>query len=63
MQNKISWIACSRKPDSDVTVMLFNADADEPVWLGYLDGEQWRYCDGVPAMPSHWAALPEGPQA
>jgi hypothetical protein len=48
-------------PDSDTTVMIFDPTADEPVWLGYFDGEAWRAVDGMQAHPTHWMDLPEGP--
>ncbi|SNT28595.1 hypothetical protein SAMN06265795_12216 [Noviherbaspirillum humi] len=52
-----------QKPDVDTTVLIFNAGANEPVWLGWFDGEIWRYIDGMPAMPSHWTEIPGGPEA
>lgn len=34
----IQWMPVTeRKPDGDTTVLLFNLDAVEPVWLGYRD--------------------------
>jgi hypothetical protein len=50
-------------PDSDETVLIYSRQADEPVWLGYHDGERWRTTDGdvVPDGVTHWAALPAGP--
>ncbi|HEY0843787.1 MAG TPA: DUF551 domain-containing protein [Noviherbaspirillum sp.] len=59
---QITWIpVAQRLPDSDTTVMLFDADANEPVWLGYFGGERWHYVDGMPATPSDWAEMPAGP--
>jgi hypothetical protein len=29
-------------PDADQTVLVHCPDADEPVWLGFHDGECWR---------------------
>ena len=48
-------------PDSDTTVLVFHKDEDEPVGLGFHDGECWRQVDGARAVVSHWAVLPEGP--
>lgn len=61
---QVKWIpVVEQLPDSDTTVMLFDATASEPVWLGYFDGERWRYVDGIPSFPTHWAEIPSGPQA
>ena len=62
--NALTWTkVADRLPDSDTTVMLFDKEASEPVWPGYLDGDMCRYVDGMPAQPTHWADLPEGPEA
>jgi hypothetical protein len=58
----ITWHPVSEPPDSDITVMLFVPDATEPVWPGYLDGEAWRFIDGMPANPVSWAEMPVGAQ-
>jgi hypothetical protein len=42
---------------------LFDPAASEPVWLGYLDGDTWRFVDGMPAAPTHWTEIPGGPEA
>lgn len=34
-------------PDADLVVLVCVPKASEPVWLGYLDGEYWRYIDGT----------------
>lgn len=47
-------------PDSDATVLIA-CDTDEPVWLGYHDGETWRTVDGAATTVTHWAELPEPP--
>lgn len=58
----ILWFAVdARMPDGDVTVQLYDKDADEPVWPGYFDGEEWIYVDANRANPSHWAHMPAGP--
>lgn len=48
-------------PDGDITVQLFDEDADEPVWPGYYDGNDWIYVDGHIATPTRWAYMPTGP--
>jgi mannose-6-phosphate isomerase-like protein (cupin superfamily) len=51
-------------PDSDTTVMIHNPGADEPVWLGYNDGEIWREVSGKAIRKGrvkHWAEIIEGP--
>jgi hypothetical protein len=57
----LTWKPVAEKPDSDTTVLLFDPAASEPVWLGYLDGDTWRFIDGMSAAPTHWAPLPGGP--
>lgn len=57
----ITWIPVSQPPDSDLTVLLKDPNASEPVWPGYLDGETWRFADGMPANPTHWSDMPGGP--
>ena len=57
----LTWKPVAEKPDSDISVLLFDPAASEPVWPGYLDGETWRYADGMPAAPTHWADFPKGP--
>ena len=61
----IVWNLVAVKPDSDVTVQLFDETASEPVWPGYWDDNsgQWLYIDGVPANPTHWAVFPAGPNS
>jgi hypothetical protein len=58
----IIWFSvAARMPDGDTTVQLFDRNADEPVWPGYFDGEEWIYVDGNRATPSHWGRMPAGP--
>lgn len=48
-------------PDSDVTVLIIPGGEIE-AWVGYLDGEQWRYADGMPCNSVvWWAQVPTGP--
>lgn len=61
----IHWQLCrDAMPDSDQTVLCaFGDEADDPVWLGYHDGDEW--CD-VSALPFTvevlaWARVPVGP--
>lgn len=50
-------------PDSDTTVIIYAPEADEPIWLGYHDGEAWMDISGLtlewPVI--HWMQLPEPP--
>lgn len=56
------WRRCADEmPDSDQTVMIHHAEEDEPVWLGYHDGETWRLVDGTRCAVSHWKHLPPPP--
>ena len=57
------WKRCADEmPDSDSTVMIHHAEEDEPVWMGYHDGETWRMVDGTRCAVSHWMPLPEPPR-
>ncbi|WP_153114598.1 hypothetical protein [Rhodocyclus tenuis] len=51
-------------PDSDTTVLITGNVEAGNVWLGYLDGEQWRNADGWPIdPPTAWATMPAGLEA
>lgn len=49
-------------PDADETVLVHAADADEPVWLGYFDGDVWRCVEGPIRKVTDWAPMPDGPR-
>ncbi|SNT33381.1 hypothetical protein SAMN06265795_12619 [Noviherbaspirillum humi] len=49
-------------PDVDTTVMIYTPDANEPVWMGWFDGEIWREVGSARVYPTHWAELLEGPK-
>jgi hypothetical protein len=56
------WICCDdAMPDADEAVMIYHPAADEPVWLGFFDGDDWRDVGGNLADVSHWRELPEPP--
>lgn len=57
----ITWHPVTSPPDSDTTVLLDPEDGE--VWPGYLDGDQWRWADGMPASPTRWAHMPTGGRA
>lgn len=59
----LTWHPASQRPDSDMTVLLFEPGADEPSFLGYHNGEAWCDSDSFRAKPTHWAEMPKGPQA
>ncbi|CAN5355164.1 hypothetical protein BH09VER1_BH09VER1_28690 [soil metagenome] len=68
----ITWIPIAESfPDSDLTVLGFNKDWDEPIWPCYLDGEEWFSAEGDLLSwegadniePTHWAQFPKGPYA
>lgn len=61
MSERTTWTPVAQLPDSDITVQLYDAEAAEPVWPGYYDGERWLYIDGMPANPSHYADMLQGP--
>jgi len=62
----VTWIRVTdRLPDDDTIVLVYAPNAaSEPVWLGYLDGEDWHWANGmrVGQLVSHWAEMPEGPK-
>ena len=58
---RMTWTPVAQLPDSDITFQLYDKEASEPVWPGYYDGERWRYIDGLPATPTHYADMPHGP--
>lgn len=59
----LRWKRCEDvMPDSDETVMVHHPGEDEPVWLGYHDGEVWRYVDGAQCGVTHWMELPAPPR-
>jgi hypothetical protein len=50
-------------PDADETVLIYCPRENEPVWLGHLDGDAWRNIEGHEVTVSHWAPMPEPPDA
>lgn len=67
---QVNWTAVKdRMPDAETTVLVFAPAADDPVWLGYYDGEDWYCVDGamygneeeLPARVTAWAEMPGGP--
>jgi hypothetical protein len=52
-------------PESDLTVIIYMPGADNPVDVGFHDGESW--CDYLgaeligPNQVSHWMQLPNTP--
>lgn len=63
LDEQICWrCTIDELPDDDQTVMIYAPDADEPVWLGWLEhGEGWRAVDGGPIDVTFWAPMPGGP--
>jgi hypothetical protein len=61
----LTWIpVAERLPDADMTVCIAIDNADEPTWLGFLDGDEWREVDGSPVggTVTHWAEMLKGPK-
>jgi hypothetical protein len=57
-----TWVCVTdRLPDCDMTVMIYDPTADEPIWLAYFHGSTWRVVDGMPAQPTHWMEMPDIP--
>lgn len=48
-------------PDADTTVLIIQG-GDVDAFVGWLDGDQWRFADGMPCdNVLWWAHMPEGP--
>ncbi|WP_198086637.1 hypothetical protein [Variovorax sp. E3] len=48
-------------PDADLTVnIMLTAESDEPIWLGYYDGEMWRDIEGMPVDVVAWSPMLKG---
>lgn len=63
MKAEIEWKRTADElPDADETLLI--ADIDGDVWVGWLDGDQWRDTIGMPiATPIWWSEMPEAPGA
>lgn len=48
-------------PDDEALVLICAPDLDEPVWLGYRDGGDWRVLMGTDpvVLVTGWQPLPE----
>lgn len=49
-------------PDAEMSVLVFSPENDEPVWIGFYDGERW-VSDGLVEYETPvvaWAELPGG---
>lgn len=61
----VHWIdAKVELPDADRTVLVNCVVGDDPVWLGYWDGETWRLADGGDLGKhgvAYWAEMPVEP--
>lgn len=60
-----SWVPASEAlPDSDITVMTYAPESNEPIWPAYHDGEQWFDLMGAPIdneRITHWMEFPDPP--
>lgn len=52
--------APSSLPDADLTVLVRTKNCEEPVWLGFWDGEVWRDTECVQIEVVRWADMPVG---
>jgi ParB-like chromosome segregation protein Spo0J len=59
----LEWIpVASQLPDADLTVLFALSEGE--VWLGYLDGDTWRYADAMPVAlerVAYWTNVPAAP--
>jgi len=59
----VTWVSvATEKPDADTTVhiTLDPETSNEPVWLGYFDGEVWRDTEGREVRVLYWAQMLRG---
>lgn len=51
-------------PDADMTVLLFNAEWDDPVVMGWRGDGDWFFTETSVGFvkPTHWAEFPVGPK-
>lgn len=58
----LTWFTpAEQMPDDEQTVLLDMPGADERIWPGYRDGDEWRLADGMPApRVCRWAEMPRG---
>lgn len=57
----LTWIpVAERLPDDGISVLICTTGTAEPVWVGYLDGGEWRDTDGTLVAVTHWAEMPAG---
>lgn len=54
------WTPDERMPDAELTVLVETEGCEEPVWLGFHDGECWRDTDGMQIGVKRWADMPKG---
>lgn len=69
MNATVQWHDAEKElPDSDTTVLIHCPISDDPVWLGYHDGNTWWRDVGGDSFSlpelfvDHWADLPEPPK-
>lgn len=46
LREAAQWHGANQQPDSDILVLVETSDNE--VYPGYLDGDVWRYADGMP---------------
>ncbi len=66
-EESVEWHSVTDSlPDADTTVIVYAPGADEPVWLGYYEYDEWFAIGGekyeLPQTVKAWASMPLGPQ-
>lgn len=63
VEEAVRWHSAAELPDSDLSVLIYAPNMDEPVWIGWHDGMSWVGADGAKYPPGSvvaWSDLPAG---
>jgi len=63
---EVTWVKADILPDSDLTVLVHMPGCDNPVAMGFHDGDFWFDDLGAPLRGrnavTHWMMLPVPPE-
>ena len=58
----MTWTAINEDvPDDEQIVIVHVEVQNDPVWIGYKQGQKWYTAEGFRVFPTHWCELPEPP--